>query len=45
MKKTHAITKAERRERRKKPTMKVSGASVKTLQRIIATRKNVDRGG
>jgi hypothetical protein len=38
MKKSPSLTKSERRERRKKPTMKVSGASVKRLQRIIAKR-------
>jgi hypothetical protein len=33
------LTRAERRERRHKPTMKVSGAAVKKLQRIIIERR------
>lgn len=38
MKKPPVTMKAERRQRRKRPRMKVEGASVKRLQRIITRR-------
>jgi hypothetical protein len=44
MKKTPALTKAERRQRRR-PTMKVTWASVKQLARILASHRNHSRRG
>ncbi len=38
MKKSPVTTKAERRQRRKRPRMKVHGAAVKQIQRLIVRR-------